>query len=660
MLVDSLVFGKENNLLLNLSRVSSRLILISLGLFSGFLTAQPCNCDYELTSNNRKTAFLDGSHMGVQSGDTICIRAGLYNYIRLTNIHGTEEEPVVIINCGGPVKVDLNGHNNHGFIINNSTHFIATGTGHNDFIYGFEIFRSPHDKVQTGLAVGVQVSDLELDHFYIHDVELGLHLINVPGCDPQTWQGNWVMKNVKVHDFLIRNTTKEGMYIGSSKYLSGHMRECEGEQKTIMPSFIENIYVFDNRIEHSGWDGLQVSMAHEKCYIFRNRITNFGLTNKGAQRGGIVIGGGSTGRVSENHIQIGKGDGIDVFGIGGIELVNNVIIGAENMGIFIGNRSIETNSNFKVLNNTIVSSGVDGIRYNNQFAKRSVIANNLIVEAGYRPISITRGKGLVIESNNLYVKNHEELDFINANSGNFALGKGSKAKDNGIDVITFGIVKDFRGGQRKVGKGTDIGAFEHNPNVNSNPFPLYVVQPLFLHEGGDTTFFIPDNIFVDYDHSTLDINVNLKDYKDLPGWITFDKREMVIDFKPNEKSIGRIDLQIEATDGLGGTGLIPFWIKVKKVYSSDFFSDLDQLEITDGEFIRVYPQVVSNFILIETDAYDWLDATVYLVDSANKLVASYAFDGGRKYIDCRDLTAGRYKMKIINGNSLIIKDIQKK
>lgn len=655
-----LVFGKENNLIFSGQKRSIIWIFLYLCTFSSFLIAQPCKCDHQLTFNEGKAAFLDGKHAEVLPGDTICIMAGIYNYIRITNIHGTEEAPIVIINCGGPVKVDLKGHNNHGFVINNSTYFIATGTGNQDYGYGFEIFKSPDERTKTGLAVGVQVSDLELDHFYIHDVELGLHLLNVPGCDPQTWQGNWVMKNVKVHDFVIRNTTKEGMYIGSSKYLSGYIRECNGEQKTIMPSFIENIFVYDNSIDHSGWDGLQVSMAHKECHIFRNRITHFGLTNKGAQRGGIVIGGGSTGRVSENLIQTGKGDGIDVFGIGDVVLYNNVNVGAENMGIFLGNRTIDNNGSFKVLNNTIVSSGVDGIRYNNQFAKRSIIANNIVVGAGYRPVSISRGKGKVMESNNLYKESHEGIAFINPNSGNFALGKGSVAKDSGIDVYTHGIINDFAGGKRKYGKGTDVGAFEYNPGRNSKPVPLYVVQPLILYAGIDTTLLLPDNIFVDHDQGTLDINLKTKNHEALPDWIIFDKRKKVISFKPNETSIGRIDLQIEASDGMGGIGLIPFWIKVNKVSGKDFFNDLDHLEVTDGEFIKVYPQEVSNFILIETDVYDWLNATVYLVDSTNKLVSSYEIDAGRKYIDCRDFAAGSYKMKIFNGNSQIIKNILKK
>ena len=621
--------------------------------------AQPCGCNHELSSREGKTAFLNGENSGVKPGDVICIQAGIYNYIRITEIHGTADNPVVIVNCGGPVKIDLDGHNNHGFIINNSTHFVATGTGDSDYPYGFEIFKSPHEKTQTGLAVGIQVSDLELDHFYIHDVELGLHLLNVPGCDPQTWRDNWVMKNVKIHDFLIRNTTKEGMYIGSSKYLSGYQRNCDDSLVVVMPSYIHNISVYSNKIDHTGWDGMQVSMANKRCQIYQNRITNFGLSNKPAQRAGIVVGGGSTGQVYANHIQIGNGDGIDVFGIGDVRINNNVIIESKNVGIFIGNRTIDNDGNIEVINNTIINSGVDGIRYNNQFAFNSVIGNNLIVGVGYKPISITKGRERVTEVKNFYQQSYDGLHFIDPGSGNFAIGSESKVIDNGMDVSNYQITKDFTGNTRKFGFGTDVGAFEYNV-ANIKPFSLEVLQPLNLIQGKDTIIYLKDELFVDYDDNDLSFNLTLKNGEELPGWIKLEMEKTIISFNPNKTSVGRIDLVLVARDGAGNISEIALKVVVNASSEVSFSNLVSQLEVIDIEPVKVYPLEIHNFILVETEFYEWMTAAIYLLDSENDLVDTYFLENGKRYIDCRDLRPGPYRMKITNGNRLMIKNVIKK
>ncbi len=627
---------------------------------SSLVSAQKYSCKYTLSPNAGKSTYLDGSMSGISPGDTICIQAGVYHYIRLINIHGTSDNPVVIINHGGRVVLDLQGRTNHGFIINNSTHFVLTGSGDPDQDNGFEIFKSPEDRTQTALAIGFQVSDLEIDHFYIHDVELGLHLINVPDCNPKTWQNNWVMKNVFIHDFQIKNTTKEGMYIGSSKYLSGYNRECDGEMKNILPSYIQNIKVYNNTIENTGWDGMQVSMANVDCEIYQNRIINYGGENKNSQRAGIVIGGGSSGMVHGNYIKNGKGDGIDVFGIGEIKIFNNVIIGAENCGIFIGNRKIINNGSFEIINNTLIRTGADGIRYNNEYAENNLIANNLIVGWGLEPISIRRGEATVHITKNLVESEIRTIKFNEPAKGNFSINQASPAYNGGIDVSEFGIFTDFQGSNRRVGPKTDIGAFEVDPTRNSIPISFYRPEPIELMEGEEVFFTLPSDLFIDYDGSHIKLNLSSSDTDAVPDWIIFDSINGGISFSPGVEDVGLTELKLVGTDEKGGTGEIAIRVYVKAASENSLLLSFNKLEKVDGELIRIYPQEIFNYFLIETDFYAWMNASAYILDSEGIKVKEIKLEDGKKWVDGRDLAPGSYEVCIVSDNKLITKNITKK
>lgn len=615
---------------------------------------------HTLAPHAGKSTYLDGSVAGISPGDTICIQAGVYHYIRLVNIHGTPDNPVIIINYGGRVVLDLQGRTNHGFIINNSTHFVLTGSGDPNHDYGFEIFKSPEDKTQTALAIGFQVSDLEIDHFYIHDVELGLHLINVPDCTPKTWQGNWVMKNVYIHDFHIKNTAKEGMYIGSSKYLSGYNRDCDGEIKNILPSYIQNIKVYNNTIENTGWDGMQVSMANVDCEIYRNRIINYGGENKNSQRAGIVLGGGSSGVVHGNYIKDGKGDGIDVFGIGGIKIFNNVIIGSENCGIFIGNRKIINNGSFEIINNTIIRTGADGIRYNNEYAEENSIVNNLIVGWGLEPISIRRGEKSVQISKNLVESEIKTIEFNDPAKGNFSISQTSPAHNGGVDVSEFGVFTDFQGNSRWVGSKPDIGAFEVDPTRNSKPVSFYKPEPIELKEGEELFYTLPGDLFIDYDGRHIDINLLPLDTGEVPDWIVFDKVKGGIGFSPGSEDIGLTELVLVGRDEVGGTGEIAIRVYVKAATENSLLLSLSKLEKVDAELIRIYPQEIFNYFLIETDFYDFMNASAYILDSEGIKVKEIKLEEGKKWVDGRDLAPGLYEVCIVSDNKLITKNITKK
>ena len=524
-------------------------------LLSSEIKAQDCNCDIVFDAAEKTNPFLNGDNTQVNPGDTICIKGGTYTYIRIINIHGTAEQPIVIRNCDGQAKIDLTGQGNHGFVMNYSTHFRVTGTGDPDHFYGFEIFNDPQNASRTGMAIGRNISDVELDHVEAHHVELGLHLINVPQCEEETWAENWTMENASVHDWYVHNTVKEGLYIGSSKYGSGHTKTCNNETLTLQPPLIKGIRVYNNKFDTNGWDAFQVSVAIEDCEIYNNECRNFGLENKPAQRAGIVVGGGSTGLVYNNYIDTGEGDGIDVFGIGNVRIFNNVIIGAKGQGIFIGNREVlEDGFNHYVINNTIINSGEDNIRYNNQFAVGSKVMNNLSVNPGQKHINYVKEDNAGVEKmTNMEFADVGSVGFVDPGNDNYALMETSSAVNSGTDVSSLNLVdKDYNGNGRPAGGSYDVGAFEYTTNntpVLENEIPDQSAEENIAFE-----YTFSENTFSDVDGDSFTYAATLADGSALPDWLSFNEGTRTFSGTPgNEAGGSTITIKVIANDGNGGT-----------------------------------------------------------------------------------------------------------
>ena len=111
---------------------------------------------------------------------------------------------------------------------------------------------------------------------------------------------------------------------------------------------------------------------------------------------GILIGGGAKCDCYNNKIFDGKGDGIDIFGLGFMKIYNNLIVRAGRTfkpnepteykhGIYVGEVVNSPNATFKLFNNTIVSPKSSGIKYSNQEAAMGYIKNNIIANPGLDP-----------------------------------------------------------------------------------------------------------------------------------------------------------------------------------------------------------------------------------------------------------------------------------
>lgn len=639
---------------MNLYKYSLYILLL---IIAAYVKANDCNCDFVFSPEEKPIHFIDGQKLNIKPGQTICFKGGTYHYIRLINLTGTKELPIQILNCEGQVKIDLTDRRNHGFVLSNAQNIRISGSGEGELFYGFEIFGDPEDPRQTGMVVSQKVTDIIIEYIRIHNVELGLHLINVPSCDPETWQENWSMEHVEVHDLHVYNTLKEGLYIGSSKYGYGHQLTCDSETMRIQPPLIRNIKVYNNIIENTGWDGFQVSTAIENCQIYNNSCKNYGLQNKPAQRGGIVLGGGSTGWIYNNRIHTGKGDGIDVFGIGDIRIFNNIIVKSDKQAIFVGNRELlKNNLRFFIYNNTIVDAGEDGIRYNNQFAKNSLIANNLLIGSAGRDINLTKvSPGEVIMHRNLSFNNISEPGFSTGKRPEYFPIENSPVVNNGKNTDLFELDFDFYGTTRS--NNIDVGAVEFTSNFNRNPVFNGHKISIPLLEKREFSLNLPTQLFSDPDGDDLAFHLINSDNDTVANWVQLE--DLKLKGIPPTQSVGEQTVQLICKDGKGGKVTVPVTLVIKPTTLSGLNVQFESLQKADKELIQSYPNPMLKYLLIETQSSEWENAEVYIINMNNEIIHTTNLKNGRVWVDGSNMKQGKYEIKIITNKKIIEKMITK-
>lgn len=429
----------------------------------------PCPCAFIVDS---KTGVFDGNTKSVSPGDTICLKSGKWRNLKFRNISGAKENPLVIINYQGEAEI---GNNDFyfGLIFDNCKYFKLTGTGVDTIKYGIKI-----SGTQKGSGASLRLSsDFEIDHLEIYNTGFaGIAAKTDPTCDSVTWGKYFTMENILIHDNYIHNTTAEGMYIGNTR-MHGITRTCDGEKKKVFPHEIKHIRVYNNIIENTGWDGLQVSMASEDCEIYSNYIHNFGISKTKSQDCGIVIGGSTTGRVYKNKIIDGSGIGLAIYGMGENYIYNNLIYGAGVDGIFIQDKqTVKPGWGFHILYNNIINPGRDGIRMYSDESSGNEFVNNIIINPGafktyetYTSVTgldsyilIIRDRPIdYIASNNYFELDITKAKFVDPENLNFNLKEGSPAIDIGKDFPLYGIQNDYSDNSRIKGRCSDAGMYEY-------------------------------------------------------------------------------------------------------------------------------------------------------------------------------------------------------
>lgn len=478
---------------MNIMRVYSRSIyLIICILYTSTLgiKAENCNCKHTINNNELN---VDGSQLNVLPGDTICIQSGFRKILRLINFHGDSLNYIVFKNCGGDVIVENEDHY-YGIVISNCSYFRFTGSGDKNSNYGIKILKTP--KGANGLSVDGLSTDYEIDHIEIAKTGFaGIVSLTQPSCDKLNNRDNFVQKNTIIHDNYIHDTFGEGIYIGHS-YYNGFSTDCNNLSEILYPHSIEGLRVYNNLVENSGWDGIQVSCASSDCEIFNNKIINYGLAKEESQNSGIQIGAGTTGKCFNNSIFGGSGSGIVVFGLGNNNLYNNIIVNSGNStsdnldkkayGIFCDDRSTILGRSFNFINNTIINPKTDGIRIYSKLSNNNNIINNLIIKPGsygqYKSVEQSyiylNNEVKAIVTNNYFTQNLSPFIDLNSNSNIYNFTLTLPVINKGRDVHEFGIYHDFNNDIRNKDNSCDIGAFEFDTvKVKTDSKSNYKIYP---------------------------------------------------------------------------------------------------------------------------------------------------------------------------------------
>lgn len=416
------------------------------------------DCTYVVPAD---TKVIDGVALGLQPGSIIGLSSEIqYGTLEFYNLAGTAERPIIIKNCGGTATV-VATNKWHAIKTINSKHFRITG-GDANGQYGIKVQGG-----EMGLKLDGMSSNFEVDHVEVLKQGFaGIMAKTDPSCDDATIRGNFTMYDVSLHDNYVHDTGGEGFYVGNS-FWDGMERECG----TRLPHEIKGLKLYNNIINNTGWEAIQVSCAIEGSEIYNNIVKNYGTVDRQYQNNGIQIGAGTGGAVYNNLVKDGTGNGLIIMGTGDNVIYNNIIVNAGSNGIFCDER-YTPGEGFKFVNNTIINPTMDGIRLYAELVPMNAIVNNIIANPGtYASYSGSRTTDdsfvylvspdvNVVLGNNLFLRTEAEIQFVDAAKDNYRLKPGSPAINHGRDISKYQIEEDFYQAERLKGTAYDIGASE--------------------------------------------------------------------------------------------------------------------------------------------------------------------------------------------------------
>lgn len=413
-----------------------------------------CLCDYTITESGVYTNSL----LKVRAGQTVCLLAKHYDYLRFRGFVGEAGRPIRFVNCGGQVQVGVGAYNS-GVQFEASRYFVLSGSGDSTVRYGIKLDQSFPGA--SGLSIGALSSDCEVERVEVATAGFAGFLIKTdPTTEVSTWRENFTMYQVNVHDNYIHDTGGEGLYIGNSFY-SGVLVGGTGVATTVYPHLIRGLTIYNNRIERTGAEGLQYGCAPD-AQVHHNSIDHAGISPfAGNQNNGVQISSGSGGDCFSNTIRHVGGTGIMVVGhLGDSRIYNNVIYDVGQDGIFCDDRPGSLPNTFMAfLNNTITKARRDGIRLYNEINSNTIL-NNVITEVTGRPIVLEQGATARLDANFVAVQ-VATAGFVN-DSTDFRPNACSPLIQAGLDVSAWGVSTDLDGNPRKVPYAA--GAYEFVPD----------------------------------------------------------------------------------------------------------------------------------------------------------------------------------------------------
>lgn len=250
------------------------LIIGLLSLLPLLSSAQTTGCNCAVTISQGGT--YNNSTLKVQPGQTVCIQAGHYDNLRFNGFVGALGQPIRFVNCGGLVGVGIDA-NYSGISFQNSSHFVLSGSGDSTYTYGFLMDRALKNG-PSGVTVGGLSTDYEIERVEVSTAAYaGFFMKLDPGCDSMTYQPNFTIRNVKIHDNYIHNIGGPGMFLGSGySGTTGTLITCNGVQKRVYPVQTTGLEVYNNRIEHTAGVALNINNC-PNAQVHDNTLVNNNL-----------------------------------------------------------------------------------------------------------------------------------------------------------------------------------------------------------------------------------------------------------------------------------------------------------------------------------------------------------------------------------------------
>jgi hypothetical protein len=321
----------------------------------------------------------DKRYSSLRAGDTLLMEPGVRGPIQFNNLCGSPNHNIVIINGNGLCDIQSTALP-YGISIRNCHDIILSGAGNNQAAYGIKI--SQVEPTGAGLGVSdnsdnIEIKNLEICH------------INGPGilCKTNAACNSSVaiLYNFSIHDNYVHHTGTEGLYIGSSAF-RGEKKSCDGVTQTLTPPVLQTVLVYNNLVENTGWDGIQISDSKAvQCYA--NKIYYDSRKKQEWQNSGMVIGGNASGSFTDNIIAHGYGYGITCVGNKDIVISNNMITmdsALDKPAIYINDKLADDDTHYLVKDNTIETAYLPTIKMVNK--KRIVadaLTHNKIISAAH-------------------------------------------------------------------------------------------------------------------------------------------------------------------------------------------------------------------------------------------------------------------------------------
>lgn len=432
-------------------------------------------------SGNCKLTF-DGSNYlisgrtnasSIKPGDTICLNGNWQN-LKISYLHGTNAAPIVIQNQNAQVLIS--GFY-YGLKIDSCSHIKFSGGGNTNIQYGIKIYNINGFGISVeGLSTYIEIEKVEISN----TVSAGIYAkTDVDTANFNSTRDKYTMRNTVIHDCYFHHIGNEGFYVGSSKY-TGDTFYYHGKDTLVYPHVLKGVNIYNNRVEYTGWDGIQVSSADSGCYVHDNFIYRDSESSYNYQMTGIMFGSGSNCDCYNNIIKDGKGDGIDIFGLGGQKIYNNLIIRPgrtyypDSTGYFFNKHGIYRGQSVTISGlsdiiayNTIISPRNFGVIYSNYITKNNLIANNIITNPGSYPDwgekAFIRAMDIgmeIIDLNNIKYLNSSQIEFLDMANDNFDLKKTSPAVNTAVDILSLDLTQDILKRSRPFSTDNDIGAYE--------------------------------------------------------------------------------------------------------------------------------------------------------------------------------------------------------